>query len=334
MRPGQNRRMRNRNRKAPNPLTKTFESNGPDVKVRGTAQHIAEKYTQLSRDAHVAGDPVAAENYLQHAEHYLRIILAAQAQYQQNFGFPRPFDDDQEDAGEDGGYGYGVQDYGSPQPDTRTSDQRQGGQRQTDSRLAAFDDEGQPVPQRERTERSGRGQDRTQDGAQQERGAHDRSERQDRRERFRRRREENINGYAQQPAEDAGAARQPSLPAFLTTPVRTTAVETDEQPVVARPRTADEAPEAAPRDQTADVAAAAPVAVAAPEPAPPAPVTAAEEPAEAPAPRTRRRRTTAVAVTSVEEGSVGEEEAAAPVRKLRATRTRKKTVESDLPVTE
>ena len=52
MRPGQNKRMRGRNnRKGPNPLTRSYESNGPDVKIRGTAQHIAEKYLQLARDA-------------------------------------------------------------------------------------------------------------------------------------------------------------------------------------------------------------------------------------------------------------------------------------------
>ena len=83
MRPGQqNRRMRGRggNRKAPNPLSRNYESNGPDVKIRGNAQHIAEKYATLARDAQAAGDRVMAENYLQHAEHYNRIILAAQAQ--------------------------------------------------------------------------------------------------------------------------------------------------------------------------------------------------------------------------------------------------------------
>src|SRR5690606_9756706 len=65
-----------------NPLSRNYESNGPDVKIRGNAAHIAEKYTQLSRDAASVGDNVMAENYLQHAEHYLRIILAAHAQYQ------------------------------------------------------------------------------------------------------------------------------------------------------------------------------------------------------------------------------------------------------------
>ena len=60
-------------------MTRSYESNGPDVKIRGNAQHVAEKYLQLARDAHTGGDPVAAENYLQHAEHYFRIIAAAQA---------------------------------------------------------------------------------------------------------------------------------------------------------------------------------------------------------------------------------------------------------------
>ena len=78
MRPGQNKRMRgrnNNNRKGPNPLTRTYESNGPDVKIRGTAHHIGEKYLQLARDAQSSGDPVMAESYLQHAEHYFRIII-------------------------------------------------------------------------------------------------------------------------------------------------------------------------------------------------------------------------------------------------------------------
>ncbi len=82
MRPGQNKRMRGRptnGRRGPNPLTRSYKSNGPDVKIRGNAQHVAEKYLQLARDAHTGGDPVAAENYLQHAEHYFRIIAAAQA---------------------------------------------------------------------------------------------------------------------------------------------------------------------------------------------------------------------------------------------------------------
>jgi hypothetical protein len=76
-------RGRNRNNRSHNPLTRVYESNGPDVKVRGTAHHIAEKYIQLARDSQASGDPVSSEGYLQHAEHYFRLIAAAQAQFAQ-----------------------------------------------------------------------------------------------------------------------------------------------------------------------------------------------------------------------------------------------------------
>jgi hypothetical protein len=112
MRNGQNKRMRGRNnnhRKSQNPMTRVYESNGPDVKIRGTPSHIAEKYMQLARDAQASGDPVSAENYYQHAEHYFRLIAAAQEQFRQNNPhFARPeteirgaaddaFDDGEED---------------------------------------------------------------------------------------------------------------------------------------------------------------------------------------------------------------------------------------------
>jgi hypothetical protein len=61
-------------------LTRSYESNGPDVKIRGTPSHIAEKYVAMARDALSSGDPVLAENYLQHAEHYNRIIMAHREQ--------------------------------------------------------------------------------------------------------------------------------------------------------------------------------------------------------------------------------------------------------------
>jgi hypothetical protein len=88
MRPNQQNNNKNRSRgrnnnggrKHVNPLSRNFESNGPDVKVRGNAAHVAEKYLQLARDAQSSGDSVMAENYLQHAEHYFRIVAAAQPQ--------------------------------------------------------------------------------------------------------------------------------------------------------------------------------------------------------------------------------------------------------------
>ena len=110
MRNGQNKRMRGRNRKGghhQNPLSRMYESNGPDVKIRGSASHIAEKYVQLARDAQSSGDPVAAENYYQHAEHYFRLIAAAQEQlrqtqpyYQPQQGDTRSNDDDDDDEGD------------------------------------------------------------------------------------------------------------------------------------------------------------------------------------------------------------------------------------------
>ena len=74
----------NQNRRGQNPLTRVYELNGPEIKICGTASHIAEKYLQLARDAQGSGDPVSAENYYQHAEHYFRIIAAAQEQFRQN----------------------------------------------------------------------------------------------------------------------------------------------------------------------------------------------------------------------------------------------------------
>ena len=95
---GGNNNNNNNNRKGPNPLTRNYESNGPDVKIRGSAQQIAEKYAQLARDAQSSGDRVMAENYLQHAEHYNRIIAAAQAQMPiQNMQNQRDASDDDMD---------------------------------------------------------------------------------------------------------------------------------------------------------------------------------------------------------------------------------------------
>jgi hypothetical protein len=74
MRPGQNGKRTRRGRKPHNFSNRTFDSNGPDVKIRGTAAHIFEKYQALARDANASGDRIGAENYLQHAEHYFRIM--------------------------------------------------------------------------------------------------------------------------------------------------------------------------------------------------------------------------------------------------------------------
>lgn len=54
--------------------SQVFDSNGPDVRIRGTAHQVFEKYTALAKDAAASGDRIVAESYLQHAEHYQRVI--------------------------------------------------------------------------------------------------------------------------------------------------------------------------------------------------------------------------------------------------------------------
>ncbi len=68
----------NRNRSVGNITNRVFESSGPEGKVRGTPAQIIEKYNQLARDAQLANDWVAAENFRQHAEHYTRLLSEAQ----------------------------------------------------------------------------------------------------------------------------------------------------------------------------------------------------------------------------------------------------------------
>ena len=72
------KRSRGRGRRQQNPVNRSYDSNGPDVRVRGTASQVYDKYQALARDAMSAGDRVMAENYLQHAEHYYRIVLSHQ----------------------------------------------------------------------------------------------------------------------------------------------------------------------------------------------------------------------------------------------------------------
>jgi len=87
MRPGQNKRSRGRNgggggphfnpnRPRPPHRAQTFDSNGPNVKIRGNAYQVFERYVALAREAQASGDRVAAENLYQHAEHYFRIMNA------------------------------------------------------------------------------------------------------------------------------------------------------------------------------------------------------------------------------------------------------------------
>jgi len=84
MRPGQNKRSRGRNNNGSHPNNRprtphrmqTFDSNGPNVKIRGNAYQVFERYVALAREAATSGDRIAAENFYQHAEHYFRIMNA------------------------------------------------------------------------------------------------------------------------------------------------------------------------------------------------------------------------------------------------------------------
>jgi Domain of unknown function (DUF4167) len=161
MRNGQNnKRMRNRNnnnnnnnnRRGQNPMTRIFESNGPDIKIRGTASHVAEKYVQLARDARSSGDPVAAENYYQHAEHYFRLIAAAQEQLRQNQPQPRPDEVTTDDSDDDSdGYSSFGQEPGfvpqQPQPYMRDNQPYQREQQQPREHRPQPQYQPQPQPQ-------------------------------------------------------------------------------------------------------------------------------------------------------------------------------------------
>ncbi|MGD2132273.1 MAG: DUF4167 domain-containing protein [Maricaulaceae bacterium] len=95
------KRQRGRGRK-PNggQSNRNFESNGPDIKIRGSASHIYDKYQQLARDATSSGDRIMAESYLQHAEHYFRVLRVQQQQQQQH---ARDRGEDQREGGQGGG---------------------------------------------------------------------------------------------------------------------------------------------------------------------------------------------------------------------------------------
>jgi len=77
---GNGNHQNNQRQRMGNIINRVFESAGPDGKVRGTPQQIIDKYQALARDAQVSGDRVAAESYLQHSEHYSRLLGEAQRQ--------------------------------------------------------------------------------------------------------------------------------------------------------------------------------------------------------------------------------------------------------------
>jgi len=126
------KRQRGRGRKPGNQQNRSFESNGPDVKIRGNASTIYEKYLQLARDATSSGDRVMAENYYQHAEHYYRIVQANQ---------PKRDESKDEESGDQRGPNQGQQAQGGDQGDQQRSDERGGGRGRGRGRGRGGDDQ-------------------------------------------------------------------------------------------------------------------------------------------------------------------------------------------------
>ena len=197
MRPNQNKnrqRGRNGGRKHVNPLSRNYESNGPDVKVRGNASHVAEKYMQLARDAQSSGDSVMAENYLQHAEHYFRIVSSAQ----QAMNGPRDGQSQDENEFEDDGNDVNSR-FSSPQPPQPAQQNNDSESEQAPAAAEAGDKPGEDA------------------AAASAEGEGDQPARKPRERRPRRRR--NAGGEAgAAPADASGAQPEPTpeLPAFLT----------------------------------------------------------------------------------------------------------------------
>jgi hypothetical protein len=210
-----------------NPLHRGYESNGPDVKIRGTAQHIVEKYAQLARDAQASGDHVLAESYLQHAEHYFRMIAAYQAQFvpqQGEFGEGEEDnrEEDEEGAGaafeSEGGFNTGRNQQHNQQRFRNDRNEHQGGYRQRHGYNGRSDNADQPqaaFPVR----------DEIPSGGAQQRGDDERQRRFDKRERFNRPRFDKNAGSgevqvatprAANPGNEMLSTEDAGLPSFLT----------------------------------------------------------------------------------------------------------------------
>src|SRR3546814_796449 len=124
------------------PRTHTFDSNGPDGRVRGNARQVFEKYLSLARDATSAGDRIAAEAYYQHAEHYFRILSDStdptpsgrrpEERQPQPFGFDDgDYGDDEDDAALNGAQQrqYDARNGNGAPHSNREGGQREGGPR-------------------------------------------------------------------------------------------------------------------------------------------------------------------------------------------------------------
>ncbi|GAA0642828.1 DUF4167 domain-containing protein [Brevundimonas lenta] len=290
----------NNNANATNP-NRSWDSQGPEnIKVRGNAQTVYERYMQLARDASAGGDRVLAENYTQHAEHYFRVLRALQPQRSVSEIAQRElagqgFDIDFED--ESGAQAAAIM--AAQQAETDRIAQQEARQREAEERQ---NDRQGDQPRREWRDRDDREpreprEPRAEGAAPAAEGEiREGGRRETRRERWERRREERNRRFEGEEGEgaanaEAAAEVREEQPAFEREPEAAAPERTRERPA-RRPRreeTEDEAPSALPGFLTRS---AAPVAAAAPS----EPVEAAGDEAPAPKrPRAPRRKAEAPA---------------------------------------
>lgn len=198
---------------------RTLESNGPDMKVRGPASHIYERYLQLARDASSSGDRVMSENYMQHAEHYFRVLRAMQPAMPppqpQNYGNDQEFEAEDEGGPESDPVVAERSSEGGDQPDVEfpAGQQQQNAEGGSDGefRRGRRGRRGRYRPEGERGDR-GEGGDEGQREAREDRG--ERQERSERPERGERRERAPRERDGDQNSGDEGFSNSPR-PAFL-----------------------------------------------------------------------------------------------------------------------
>lgn len=237
-----------------NVVNRVFDSSGPEGKVRGTPQQIIEKYLALARDAQLSGDRVAEQSFLQHAEHYTRMLGEAQREQAERQAQHQPNSDDQRDDQRD----WNHQGEQRSQNDRHQYDRHQSDRQQDDRQ------DGQQNNHRNRDHNSGRDQSgRDQNGRDNRRN--DRPQ-QDRAQQDRRRNDRADEQNSDAPVDSFAADDAPD---FLRRPV------IDEQQAEAVDHTSPALPEAIASDTPAE-------AVATPE-------TESAAPARTPKPRTPRQ---------------------------------------------
>ncbi len=169
-------RSRNKNRSrnpqsGGNVINRTFDSSGPEGKVRGTPAQIIDKYNQLARDAQLSGDRVAVETFQQHSEHYTRMLAAAQKEMDARQAQNNQQQNHQN--AQQGGQGGGQQN-GGGQGDTRQQNNqnegRQNGGSQSDARSGDQQNTPQPDQANEAQQGGNRRRDRRPDHAPQDSG--------------------------------------------------------------------------------------------------------------------------------------------------------------------